>query len=89
MKDRITIEDIENNIKDIEIVKHTTQSGKILRWAVLITDSGFSVTGKPSAAVNQLNDNEEIGTKIAIENAKEEMWALMGYHLSIQLKNNM
>lgn len=88
MKDKITLEDIENNIKDIEIVKHTTKSGKILRWAVITTKSGFAVVGRPSATINSANDNVEIGEKVAIDNSKSEMWHLMGYHLSVELNNN-
>lgn len=87
MKDKITIQDIEDNIVDTEIVKHITKSGKILRWAVLTTKSGFSVAGKPSATINSKNDNVEIGEKVAIDNAKGEMWALMGYHLSQTIHN--
>lgn len=83
MKEKITPQDIEDNIKHIEIVKHVTHAGKILRWAVLTTNSGFAVTGRPSATINQANDNVEIGEKVAIDNAKAEMWALMGYHLSV------
>lgn len=84
MKEKITPQDIEDNIKHIEIVKHVTHAGKILRWAVLTTKSGFAVTGRPSATINQANDNVEIGEKVAIDNAKSEMWALMGYHLSVR-----
>lgn len=85
MKDKITTDDINENIKCIEIVEHITSSGKVLRWAVLITNSGFAVTGRPSATINSANDNQEIGEKVAIDNAKSEMWALMGYQLSCEL----
>lgn len=82
---RVTAKDIDDNIVDIEIVKHVTKGGKILRWAVLTTASGFAVTGKPSASVSVENDTPIIGETVAIENAKSEMWALMGYHLSCKL----
>lgn len=85
MKDKITLQDIEENIVDTEIVKHITKGGKILRWAILTTKSGFAVTGRPSATINQANDNVETGEKVAIDNAKSEMWALMGYHLSVNI----
>lgn len=78
---RITPADIEANIKTIEIVKHITPFGKVLRWAVLTTQNGFAVTGKPSASVSPENDDQQIGELIAIDNAKDEMWALMGYEL--------
>ena len=81
----VTKEDLENNIIHTEVVKHITHSGQVLRWAVLTTKSGFSVTGKPSASVSAENDVSEIGESVAISNAKQELWALMGYHLKCQL----
>jgi hypothetical protein len=60
-------------------------SGQILRWAVITTKNGFAVTGRPSAAVSQENDNDAIGVKVAIENARQELWPLMGYALKDQL----
>lgn len=82
---RVTMRDLENNIKHIEIVTHASMGGSILRWAVLTTRNGFAVTGKPSAAVSRANDNAELGEKIAIDNARHELWALMGYALKEQL----
>lgn len=82
---RITPAAIEANIKTVEIVEHTTSFGKVLRWAVLTTQNGYAVTGKPSASVSPENDDQEIGERIAIDNAKDEMWALMGYELQTLL----
>lgn len=88
MKEKISIHDINANIKDIEIVKHVTKAGKILRWAVITTESGYAVTGRPSATINQANDNVEVGEDVAINNAMGEMWPLMGYHLSVKNYEN-
>lgn len=82
---RITPADIEANIVHTEIVKHVAQSGQVLRWAVITTKNGFAVTGRPSAAVSAENDNQAIGEKVAIENARQELWPLMGYALKDQL----
>lgn len=82
---RITPADIDANIADIEIVKHITKSGKVLRWAVITTQNGFAVVGKPSASVSVENDNEEVGAKVATANSREEMWPLMGYELQSKL----
>lgn len=82
---RITPEDLEANIVHVEYVKHVSHSGQVLRWAVLTTKSGFSVTGKPSVSVSSSNDVREIGESLALKNAKDELWALMGYHLKCQL----
>lgn len=82
---RITPADIEANISDIEIVKHVTKSGKVLRWAIITAQNGFAVVGKPSASVSVENDNEEVGAKVATANSREEMWPLMGYELQGKL----
>ncbi|KAA9168432.1 hypothetical protein F3K36_22025 [Delftia sp. BR1] len=82
---RVTPADLQANIVHTEIVKHVSPSGQVLRWAVLTTRSGFAVTGRPSASVSSANDNEEIGKKVAIDNAMQELWPLMGYELRSKL----
>lgn len=82
---RITPADLDDNIADTEIVKHVTKSGKVLRWAVLTTRNGYAVVGRPSASVSVENDNAEIGEKVAIDNARGELWPLMGYELQSKL----
>lgn len=82
---RVSLADIEANIAHTEIVKHITPSGSILRWAVLTTRCGFSATGRPSASVSVENDNAQIGEEVAIENARAELWVLMGYALKERL----
>lgn len=81
----VTPEDLETNIVHTEIVKHVSHSGQVLRWAVLTTRSGFAVTGKPSCAVSPENDVPVRGENIAVDNAKDELWALMGYELKCRL----
>lgn len=82
---RVTLSDLEANIVDTEILKHVSKTGQVLRFAILTTANGFAVVGKPSVAVSAENDNAEIGEKIAIENAKTEIWPLMGYALKQKL----
>jgi hypothetical protein len=82
---RVTEEALRDNIASIEVLKHTTKSGQILRWAVLNTKSGFAVTGRPSAAVSPANDNAQLGEETAIRNAEQELWVLMGYALKERL----
>ena len=82
---RLSPQDLDANIVDTAIVKFTSKSGQILRWAVLTTKNGFAVTGKPSASVSAENDMPEIGEKIAISNARDELWPLMGYELKSRL----
>lgn len=82
---RVTAADLDANIVDVEIVKHVSKSGQVLRWAVLTTRNGFAVTGTPSAAVSPENDNVEIGEQVAIANARNALWPLMGYELRSKL----
>lgn len=82
---RVSLTDLEANIAETEIVKYVSKSGQVLRWAVLTTRNGFSVAGKPSCSASSANDNQEIGEKIAIDNARQELWPLMGYALKERL----
>lgn len=82
---RVTPEAMTANIIDVEIVKHVSLGGQVLRWAVLTTKSGYAVTGNPSVAVSPANDDAEIGVSVAIENSKNALWPLMGYLLKEQL----
>ena len=82
---RITPADIEANIVHTEIVKHVSAGGQIMRWAVITTRNGYAVTGRPSVAVSPANDNAELGEKMAVDNARNELWPLMGYALKDRL----
>ena len=82
---RVTPGDLDAAIDSVDVVKHITPSGSVLRWAVLNLKNGFSVTGKPSAAVSAANDNEEIGRQVTIDNARNELWAYLGFHLKEQM----
>lgn len=82
---RVTLPEFEANIEHVEIVKHISTSGQVLRWAVITTRNGFAVTGRPSASASPENDNAEIGEQFAIDNARAELWPLMGYALRERL----
>lgn len=84
---RVTPADLQANIEHVEFVKHISKSGQVLRWAVLTTRNGFAVTGRPSASVSPENDNAEIGEEVALDNATQELWPLMGYALKEKLAN--
>lgn len=82
---RLRPSDLDSNIQKIEYVTHTSSSGQVLRWAVLVLQNGFSAVGDPSVAVSSANDDEEIGKKVAFENSKQRLWPLMGYELKERL----
>lgn len=52
--------------------------------ACLTLTNGFTVTGE-SACASPENFNEEIGRKIARENARDKIWLLEGYLLKQKL----
>jgi len=85
---RVSLDDVNANIKSTEIVTHISTSGQVLRWAVITTKNGFSVAGKPSCSASSANDNQAIGEKIAIDNARNELWPLMGYALKERLSES-
>ncbi|HBT0132017.1 TPA: hypothetical protein MAZ80_002867 [Klebsiella pneumoniae] len=85
---RVTLSDFKENIVNTEIVKHVSVTGQVLRWAVLTTKNGFAVTGRPSCSASSENDNAVIGEQIAIENAENELWPLMGYALKQRLHDS-
>jgi hypothetical protein len=82
---RVTLDDLNANIAHTEIVKHVSVSGQVLRWAVITTRCGFSVTGRPSCSVSAENDRADIGEAVAIDNTRTELWPLMGYALKERL----
>lgn len=85
---KVTKDEILKNIVHTETVKHVTHSGQVLRWCVITMKNGFSVTGKPSAAVCPENDDAVMGEKVAHDNAFNEIWPLMGYALKEKLSES-
>lgn len=82
---RVKPEDITANIAHTEFLTHVSKGGQVLRWAILTTQSGFAVVGKPSVSVSSENDNEKIGRQVAYDNSRNELWPLMGYALKERL----
>ncbi len=54
--------------------------GTTVTIALLTLQNGFTVTGE-SACASPENFNVELGRKIARENARDKIWALLGYSL--------
>lgn len=64
---RVTLQDIKDNIKHVEYVKHVTHSGQIMRWCIITLQNGFPVDGRPSISASPENDDAELGEKRAYE----------------------
>ena len=62
--------------------------GTTLTVCCLTLRNGYTVTGE-SAAASPENFNEEIGRKIARQNARDKIWALEGYILKQRLYENV
>jgi len=58
----------------------------LLTFCVITLKNGFTVTGESSCASPE-NYNQEIGQKIAYDNAVNKIWALEGYLLKERLFN--
>lgn len=85
---RVTVDQLKSKIKSVQYVKTETDGGQILRWCILNMENGFAVAGRHSASVSPENDNQEIGEKIAYDNAINELWALEGYLLKEMIHGN-
>lgn len=57
---------------------------KLLTLCVLVLKNGFTVVGK-SACASPENFNAEIGRKVALDDAKRQVWPLLGYALRERL----
>ena len=75
---------------DAKIIKtyYHVVPGTVLTICVLTLENGFTVTGE-SAPVSAVNFNEEIGQKIAFENARNKIWQLEGYLLRDRLHSEL
>lgn len=72
-------------LPDVATIKNQeVQSLSLLTICVLVLENGFTVTGE-SACASPENFNEEIGRKIAYENAIDKVWLLEGYVLKQNL----
>ena len=80
---RLTPEVIDNAIEKAEYHRLTG----VLTVCVLTLKNGFTVTGE-SACASPENYNEEIGNKIAFDNAREKIWQLVGFLLVDKLAEN-
>lgn len=73
---KVTVEFLKSEIVDIE---YTRLQGTLTHCTITVKN-GFVFTGE-SACVDTANFDEEIGKKIAYENAFEKMWLPYGFWL--------
>lgn len=75
--ERVTEEYMKSRISD---TRFTAIGGTVTHCRITL-DNGFSVSGE-SACVNPENYNQEIGQKIAHDNAFRQLWPLFGFLLA-------
>lgn len=75
---RLTPEYIDSRISSVDCFRHSPTSS--LTICVLTTVNGFSFIGH-SASVDPDNDIQRIGEKLAIEDARRQIWSHEGYVL--------
>lgn len=80
MAPKVTPQRIEEVIVERLFIRPTGT----LTICVLTLANGFTVTGE-SACASPANYNQEVGEKIAFDNAKDKIWALEGYALRDRL----
>lgn len=80
---RVTPKDIDN-----AVIAHQFHvfEGTMLTVCVVTLDNGFTITGE-SACASPANFNKEIGERIALENAKQKIWPLLGFRLKDRLRD--
>lgn len=82
---RVTMDIIQNAIAN-EVYQRI--EGTNVTICVLRLANGYSVTGE-SASVSDLNFNQELGNKIAKQQALDKCWALFGFHLACHVSGWM
>ena len=78
---RVTLDHIKSKVDRIVYFRDD-----ILTIAVVTTVNGFKLVGQ-SACADPANYNQELGEKIAREDAIKQLWAIEGYLLRESLHN--
>ena len=75
--DRVTPEYMKSRITSTDF----TRIGETVTHCRIVLDNGFGISGE-SACVNPENYNQQIGEKIAYDNAFRQLWPLFGFLLA-------
>ena len=81
--DRVTTEYMKSCIRDVGFVR----IGEKVTVCCIELDNGYCVLGQ-SACVSPENYNQEIGEKIAYDNAFDKLWPLFGFLLAERKKES-
>jgi hypothetical protein len=68
----------------IKTAEYHVFAGTCLTFCCMTLQNGFTVTGE-SACAHPENFNQELGQKIAYQNARDKIWMLEGYLLKQRL----
>ncbi len=78
---RVTPADLDRQVAKIQY--HIFDGSQLTVCCITMTN-GFTVTGE-SACASPENFDQEIGERVAFDNAKQKMWPLLGYALKDRL----
>jgi len=81
---RVTPDDIDNAIDDVAAIQYHQFPGTTVTVACVHLKNGYTVVGK-SACASLENFDVELGRKIAVNDAKQQLWPLLGYALREEL----
>lgn len=80
--EKTTAPRVTRDLMEQRIVKRSFQRlTPTLTHCIITLNNGYSVTGE-SACVNEANYNEDIGNRIAFDNAFAKLWPLFGFLLA-------
>ena len=80
MKNKVTKEDVENFIKELEVEKF----GEKTTIVKAVLQNGF-VLVEHSSCVDPINFDMELGKQICIERIENKIWELLGFKLQCTL----
>ena len=80
MKNKVTIEDVKNFIKELEVEKF----GEKTTIVKAVLQNGF-VLVEHSSCVDPVNFDMELGKKICMERIENKIWELLGFKLQCDL----
>lgn len=83
MNNKVTIEDVQANMKDV-IVRTVVEFGKPCTYVTVRMLNGFTVR-ESTTCVDPANYDENIGKQICLEKIQDKIWLLLGYELQSKL----